>query len=171
MRRVIVLGSTGSIGTQALDVIRANPRRFELVGIAAGTDRASLDAQAEEFQVEHTALGADEADVPARRRLHKRDVSVSPERVLGPAPKLRSMFDLLGKRTSPKRKRPMRSEYVEGEAEESDDEVAFGFGARKPDDDEEEDGEDQDKHLEDLVDDKEMDAETLAEDAVLEKVR
>ena len=37
MRRVIVLGSTGSIGTQALDVIRANPDRFELVGLAAGS--------------------------------------------------------------------------------------------------------------------------------------
>ncbi|NYE20865.1 1-deoxy-D-xylulose-5-phosphate reductoisomerase [Microbacterium immunditiarum] len=58
MRRVIVLGSTGSIGTQALDVIRANPRRFEVVGLAAGTDAATLAAQAAEFGVEHTALGA-----------------------------------------------------------------------------------------------------------------
>jgi 1-deoxy-D-xylulose-5-phosphate reductoisomerase len=60
-RRVIVLGSTGSIGTQALDVLRANPDRFELVGLAAGRNRAELDAQAAEFGVEHTALGADEA--------------------------------------------------------------------------------------------------------------
>lgn len=35
-RRVLVLGSTGSIGTQALEVIAANPDRFELVGLAAG---------------------------------------------------------------------------------------------------------------------------------------
>ncbi|HET6301595.1 1-deoxy-D-xylulose-5-phosphate reductoisomerase [Microbacterium sp.] len=62
MRRVIVLGSTGSIGTQALDVIRANPRRFEVVGLAAGTDAATLAAQADEFDVEHTALGAVEAE-------------------------------------------------------------------------------------------------------------
>jgi 1-deoxy-D-xylulose-5-phosphate reductoisomerase len=62
MRRVLVLGSTGSIGTQALDVIRANPRRFEVVGLAAGTDRAGLEAQAEAFGVEHTALGAVEAE-------------------------------------------------------------------------------------------------------------
>ncbi|PIL37226.1 hypothetical protein GSI_00919 [Ganoderma sinense ZZ0214-1] len=113
----------------------------------------------------------DEDDVPARKRLHKRAVSASPERAPGPAPKLRSAFDVLGKRTSPKQKRPIRSDFVEGEAEESDDEAAFGFGARKPDDDEEEDGEDQDRHLEDLVDDKEMDEKTLAEAAVLEKVR
>ena len=35
-RRVLVLGSTGSIGTQALEVIAAHPDRFELVGMAAG---------------------------------------------------------------------------------------------------------------------------------------
>lgn len=62
MRRVIVLGSTGSIGTQALDVIRANPRRFELVGIAAGSNAEMLAAQAAQFQVEDTALGALEAE-------------------------------------------------------------------------------------------------------------
>jgi 1-deoxy-D-xylulose-5-phosphate reductoisomerase len=62
MRRIIVLGSTGSIGTQALDVIRANPRRFELVGLAAGSNAEILEQQAEQFQVEHTALGAAEAE-------------------------------------------------------------------------------------------------------------
>ena len=70
MRRIVILGSTGSIGTQALDVIRANPDRFEVVGLAAGTDRAGVDAQAEEFGVGDIALGAVEAeqlvrDVPA----------------------------------------------------------------------------------------------------------
>ncbi|SDH41509.1 1-deoxy-D-xylulose-5-phosphate reductoisomerase [Microbacterium pygmaeum] len=62
MRRVVILGSTGSIGTQALEVIRANPRRFDVVGLAAGTDRATLAEQAAAFQVEHTALGAIEAE-------------------------------------------------------------------------------------------------------------
>ncbi|PVE95964.1 1-deoxy-D-xylulose-5-phosphate reductoisomerase [Microbacterium sp. TPD7012] len=62
MRRIIVLGSTGSIGTQALDVIRANPRRFELVGLAAGSNAEMLAAQAAQFQVEDTALGAVEAE-------------------------------------------------------------------------------------------------------------
>ena len=62
MRRVVILGSTGSIGTQALDVVRASPGRFEVVGLAAGSDRATLAAQAAEFGVEHTALGAVEAE-------------------------------------------------------------------------------------------------------------
>lgn len=62
MRRIIVLGSTGSIGTQALDVIRANPRRFELVGLAAGSNGAMLGEQAAQFRVEDTALGAEQAE-------------------------------------------------------------------------------------------------------------
>ncbi|MDI3314334.1 MAG: 1-deoxy-D-xylulose-5-phosphate reductoisomerase [Mycobacterium sp.] len=40
--RVLVLGSTGSIGTQALDVITANPDRFVVVGLAAGGGRPEL---------------------------------------------------------------------------------------------------------------------------------
>ncbi len=43
--RVLVLGSTGSIGTQALEVIAANPDRFELVGLAAGGARPDLLAR------------------------------------------------------------------------------------------------------------------------------
>ncbi|MFC6236018.1 1-deoxy-D-xylulose-5-phosphate reductoisomerase, partial [Leucobacter soli] len=54
MRRVVILGSTGSIGEQALDVIRANPARFEIVGLAAGTQAARVAEQAGEFDVEHT---------------------------------------------------------------------------------------------------------------------
>ncbi|TFC81240.1 1-deoxy-D-xylulose-5-phosphate reductoisomerase [Cryobacterium cheniae] len=61
-RRVVILGSTGSIGTQALDVIRRNPTWFEVVGLSAGSNRALLDEQATQFEVEHTALGADEAE-------------------------------------------------------------------------------------------------------------
>lgn len=64
MRRVLVLGSTGSIGLQALDVIRAHPERFELVGLAAGHQAEALAAQAAEFGLENsaTALGADDAE-------------------------------------------------------------------------------------------------------------
>ncbi len=62
MRRVLILGSTGSIGTQALDVIRGNAGRFAVVGLAAGSNRAALEAQAREFVVEHIAIGAAEAE-------------------------------------------------------------------------------------------------------------
>jgi len=62
MRRVTILGSTGSIGVQALEVVRANPDRFEVVGLAAGRNRELVERQAAEFGVEHVALGADEAE-------------------------------------------------------------------------------------------------------------
>ncbi|MDP9028593.1 MAG: 1-deoxy-D-xylulose-5-phosphate reductoisomerase [Actinomycetota bacterium] len=61
MRRVIVLGSTGSIGVQALEVIAANPERFELVGLSAGRNREKLEAQGRATGVTRLALGVDEA--------------------------------------------------------------------------------------------------------------
>ena len=62
-REVLLLGSTGSIGTQALDVVRDNPDRFRVVGLAAGgSDPGLLAAQAAEFRVPVVAV----AD-PARR--------------------------------------------------------------------------------------------------------
>jgi len=42
---VLILGSTGSVGTQALDVIAANPERFEVVGLAAGGGNPDLLAR------------------------------------------------------------------------------------------------------------------------------
>ncbi|HKX67319.1 MAG TPA: 1-deoxy-D-xylulose-5-phosphate reductoisomerase [Intrasporangium sp.] len=50
-RRVILLGSTGSIGTQALDLVRRNPDRFEVVGLSAGGNIALLAEQAVAFRV------------------------------------------------------------------------------------------------------------------------
>jgi len=46
-----VLGSTGSIGTQALDVVRANPGVYRVVALAAGRNQTLLEAQAAEFGV------------------------------------------------------------------------------------------------------------------------
>ena len=57
VRRVTVLGSTGSIGTQTLDIIRQNIERFKVVGISAGGSNPVLLAQqAIEFEVEYLAL-------------------------------------------------------------------------------------------------------------------
>lgn len=68
-RRVVLLGSTGSIGTQALEVVRAHPDRFEVVGLAAGRDHAALAAQADAFGVVDVALAdrAAAADLAAAR--------------------------------------------------------------------------------------------------------
>ncbi len=63
MRRVIVLGSTGSIGTQALEVIAANPDRLQLVGLSAFANRELVAQQAKQFGLSDSsiAIGADAA--------------------------------------------------------------------------------------------------------------
>ncbi|WP_054049950.1 1-deoxy-D-xylulose-5-phosphate reductoisomerase [Alloactinosynnema sp. L-07] len=56
-RSLLVLGSTGSVGTQALDVVAANPDRFTVAGIAAGgSDPALIAAQALESAVDAIAV-------------------------------------------------------------------------------------------------------------------
>ena len=49
MRSLVILGSTGSIGTQALDVVRRSPDRFEVVGLAAAQSHELLVGQIREF--------------------------------------------------------------------------------------------------------------------------
>ena len=56
MKRVVVLGSTGSIGTQALDVISQHPDHLRVVGLAANTNDAKLRQQAAQYNVKHVAL-------------------------------------------------------------------------------------------------------------------
>jgi 1-deoxy-D-xylulose-5-phosphate reductoisomerase len=67
-RGVVVLGSTGSVGTQALDVVRAHPDRFRVVGLTAGGSQPDLfAAQVEEFAPDFADLG-EEASVSAAGR-------------------------------------------------------------------------------------------------------
>src|SRR5262249_30233334 len=56
-RDVVILGSTGSVGTQAIDLIRANRQRFRVAGVAAGGQRPQLLAeQAIDLGVEVVAV-------------------------------------------------------------------------------------------------------------------
>ena len=61
-RRVAILGSTGSIGSQALDVIAGNPGRFEVAALAAGKQTAKLEQQARDFAVGIAVSAADGPD-------------------------------------------------------------------------------------------------------------
>ena len=58
-KRVLILGSTGSIGTSALIVARQIPDRMSVVGLAAGTRVEDLEEQAKEFGVNHLCLADD----------------------------------------------------------------------------------------------------------------
>ncbi|HEU0026497.1 MAG TPA: 1-deoxy-D-xylulose-5-phosphate reductoisomerase [Ktedonobacterales bacterium] len=68
-RRLAVLGSTGSIGRQTLDVVRAYPDRFEVVALAARGNVDSLAEQAREFRPALTVLTGD--DPAALQRLRE----------------------------------------------------------------------------------------------------
>lgn len=64
MRRVAVLGSTGSIGTQALQVVAQHPERFEIVALAAGTDTEALARQIRQTGARLAGI-ADDGGTPA----------------------------------------------------------------------------------------------------------
>jgi 1-deoxy-D-xylulose-5-phosphate reductoisomerase len=82
MRTLIVLGSTGSIGTQALDVVRRNPDRFKVVGLSAGSNHELLVGQVREFLPPYVAI-ADEgvaADLKERLKgLRRVEILVGPD--------------------------------------------------------------------------------------------
>jgi 1-deoxy-D-xylulose-5-phosphate reductoisomerase len=78
-RSVVVLGCTGSIGTQALDVVGRAPGAFELVGLSAGTDHAGLVAQAREHGVARIALSDPDAAARAAEAWTGGEVLAGPE--------------------------------------------------------------------------------------------
>ncbi|HET9972268.1 MAG TPA: 1-deoxy-D-xylulose-5-phosphate reductoisomerase [Streptosporangiaceae bacterium] len=87
-REIVILGSTGSIGTQALDIVRRNPDRFRVVGLAAGGGQPELlAAQAAEFGVAAVAVAspgtAPQVEAVLRDLLHR---TGSPSRPPAPSP-------------------------------------------------------------------------------------
>jgi 1-deoxy-D-xylulose-5-phosphate reductoisomerase len=70
MRTVSILGSTGSIGTQALDVVRRNPDRFRVVGLSAGGANVDLlVGQIREFLPPTVAIADEDAAVDIQAKL------------------------------------------------------------------------------------------------------
>jgi len=61
MRQIAILGSTGSIGTQALDVARRHPDRFKVVALTAGSSHELLVGQVREFMPQVVAVAEEEA--------------------------------------------------------------------------------------------------------------
>ena len=126
---------------------------------------------------------------PRRGRLRKRVSSFDPmaggyssEPDRSPSPMKRSAYDVLGKLKAPQfakaksrakgKQKLGDNEFIEGEAVESDEEVSYGFGMFKKQDDEQElEGEDLDATLPGLMNDEEMDADTLNKEKVFEKVQ
>ena len=87
-RRVVVLGSTGSIGTQTIDVARRHPDKIKVVALAAGGRRVvELFDQVREFDVDKVAIasapkdGIDSLDVPVLKDGRKPDIEFGPDAI------------------------------------------------------------------------------------------
>ena len=76
MKKIIILGSTGSIGSQTLDVVRQHPDKFKIKALAAKKSWQRLVKQAREFKVEAIALLDDEAAFRAQEELHDSEIVV-----------------------------------------------------------------------------------------------
>lgn len=79
MKRLALLGSTGSIGRQTLDVVAAQPERYQIVALAAGGNIALLNEQLRQFQPAVAAV-RDERD--RGRVAHTGEILAGPEGLL-----------------------------------------------------------------------------------------
>ncbi|MBR6477823.1 MAG: 1-deoxy-D-xylulose-5-phosphate reductoisomerase, partial [Lachnospiraceae bacterium] len=69
MKRIAVLGSTGSIGTQTLEVVRANREELSVTALAAGTSVSRIEEQVREFKPKFACMWTKEAAKDLRERL------------------------------------------------------------------------------------------------------
>jgi 1-deoxy-D-xylulose-5-phosphate reductoisomerase len=69
MKSLSVLGATGSIGCQTLDVVAAHPESFRVVALTAGRNIDRLAEQARRFRPELVAVGDAEAAAEATERM------------------------------------------------------------------------------------------------------
>lgn len=77
MKKIAILGSTGSIGTQTLEIVRENPD-LQVVGLAAGSNAQLLERQVREFAPRLVSLESEEACRELRVRLADMDVRIVP---------------------------------------------------------------------------------------------
>ena len=75
MKKIAILGSTGSIGTQTLDVVRAN-EDLEVVGLSAGNNIDKLEEQIREFHPRLAAVWNEDAARDLAVRVHDLDVKI-----------------------------------------------------------------------------------------------
>ena len=76
MKKIAILGSTGSIGTQTLDIVRNNKEELEVVALAAGSNVILMEAQIREFSPKVAAMWSEEAAADLRTRISDLQVEV-----------------------------------------------------------------------------------------------
>ena len=60
MKKILILGSTGSIGTNALELIRNNRKQYQVVGISGNRNIELLKKQIEEFKLTSIYVGSEQ---------------------------------------------------------------------------------------------------------------
>lgn len=75
-KRIVILGSTGSIGTQTIDVIASNPDKFELYGITAHSNSELLISQAKKYKPNFVIVTKDECYSVVKEALSNEDIKV-----------------------------------------------------------------------------------------------
>ncbi|MBI2453789.1 1-deoxy-D-xylulose-5-phosphate reductoisomerase, partial [Candidatus Peregrinibacteria bacterium] len=65
MQRIVILGSTGSIGAQTLEVLRGSPQEFKVIGLSANHPSEAFEKQTAEFRPKHAIIASREKD-PAK---------------------------------------------------------------------------------------------------------
>lgn len=76
MKKIAILGSTGSIGTQTLDIVRNYRTELEVVALAAGSNVTLMEAQVREFKPKVVAMWSDRAAMDLRTRISDLQVEV-----------------------------------------------------------------------------------------------
>lgn len=76
MKRIAILGSTGSIGTQTLDVVKNNPGELQVVALAAGDKISKMEQQVREFRPSVVAMWSEQAAKELRIRIADLNVRV-----------------------------------------------------------------------------------------------
>lgn len=75
-KKIVILGSTGSIGTQTIDVIASNPDKFELFGITAHSNAELLINQAKKYKPNFVIVTKDECYPIVKEALSNEDIKV-----------------------------------------------------------------------------------------------
>ena len=76
MRRIVLLGSTGSIGTQTLDVVRNNPDELEVIGLAANRRVEDVEAQVREFKPKYVCMYDEQAAKDLQTKIQDTGIKV-----------------------------------------------------------------------------------------------
>ncbi len=76
MKKIVILGSTGSIGTQTLDIVARHPDRFQVVGLVAGNNLDLLKDQIKRFHPKRVSVAKEESAKQLRQIFSKETVEI-----------------------------------------------------------------------------------------------